>query len=207
MKRAAWLLAFVASCAIETPKMRMPDTDPLAVAQRSSDFASYAVHRVGLVPFGGVELNAQQAGVLQSAFATELGSAASFEIVALDSRDLDGVVSSQPFRRGYYEPRTIIELAKRFRLDALLVGTVTQLRTYSPQVLGLEIELVSAETGQAIWTSSVSLDSGDERVKHAISVWCNNQRESTVTPENLELVLLSPSRFARFAAHEVARVF
>ena len=97
-------------------------------------------------------------------------------------------------------------LARRYRLDGLMVGTVTELRTYTPQRLSLQLELVSAETGQAIWNATLALDSGSERVKRSIDVWCNNHRASTLAPESSDLVLLSPARFANFAAYEVARV-
>jgi hypothetical protein len=194
------------ACAVHQPKVHMPDEPPLAAAARAGDYDSYPLRRVGLLPFAGGDLDVQRAADLQRVFELELGARARFEVIALDLRDLEAVDVSDPYRRGVYKPTTIIELARRYRLDGLLVGTVTQLRTYTPQRLSLELELVAAETGQAIWRSTLALDSGAERVKRSIDVWCNNQRTDGLAPESSDLVLLSPERFAQFAAYEVARV-
>ncbi|MBI5434177.1 MAG: hypothetical protein HZA52_15190 [Planctomycetes bacterium] len=202
----AALVLLTAACAIHQPKVRLPEEPPLAATTRADDFATYPLQRVGLLPFVGGDLAVQSAAELQHVFALELGERAPFEVVALDAQDLEAVDVSDPHRRGFYRTTTIIELARRYRLDGLMVGTVTELRTYTPQRLSLQLELVSAETGQAIWNATLALDSGSERVKRSIDVWCNNHRASTLAPENSDLVLLSPARFAHFAAYEVARV-
>ena len=195
------------ACSSGSSRSLWSEGAPLAVAERARDFESYSLRRVGLLPFSGQAMSIPRAAELQAAFATELARVAPYEIVMLDASDVLEVIRSDPHRRGAYQPGTIIELARRFRLDGLLVGTVTQLRTYTPQILGLELDLVASDTGRSIWYSSLNLDAGDERVKRSIDVWCNNEREGSLAPESSELVLLSPSRFARFAAHEVSRVF
>ncbi|MCE9593758.1 MAG: hypothetical protein K8S98_06160 [Planctomycetes bacterium] len=207
MKLALLTFALLATaCASHQPKLHMAEEPPLASAARAGDYDSYPLRRVGLLPFAGGDLDVQRAADLQRVFALELGERAGFEVIALDADDLEAVDASDPYRRGVYRPTTIIELARRYRLDGLLVGTVTQMRTYTPQRLSLELELVAAETGQAIWRSTLALDSGADRVKRSIDVWCNNQRSDGLAPENSDLVLLSPARFAQFAAYEVARV-
>lgn len=207
-----WISAFALACAAcaAAPKMKLPEAPPLASAERSSDFDTYRMRRVGLLPFrtaGAESLTPQRARELQQVFMTELGRVTGYEIVLLDVQDLDGVQKSDPLRRGWYDPRTVIELGQRYTLDGLFAGTLTQSRVYVPQVLALQLELVAIETGRTIWSASLALDAGSEQVQKSIAVWCNNQRDSLVTDETPELVLLSPQRFARYAAWEVARVF
>lgn len=206
--RLAWCLAglLASGCALPKPKLRLPEQVPLANVSRAEDFDGYPLRRVGLLPFAGADLDVHRANDLQRAFALELGGRAGFEVVTLDPLDLEAVEASDPLRRGYYRTSTIIELARRYRLDGLLVGTVTDLRTFTPQRLCLQVDLVAAETGQAIWNATLALDSGSERVKRSIDVWCNNQRSDGLAPESPDLVLLSPARFAQFAAYEVGRV-
>jgi hypothetical protein len=200
------VLFLAAGCAIERPKVRMPEAEPLAAVARAKDFGTYPLHRVGLLPFLGADIDQGSALELQRLFALELGERAGFEVVALGREDLEAVAASDPHRRGYYQPETVIELSRRCRLDGLLLGTVTEMRTFTPQRLALQLEMVAAETGETIWNATLALDSGSERVRRSIDIWCNNHRTDGLAPESGDLVLLSPARFAHFAAYEVARV-
>jgi len=108
--------------------------------------------------------------------------------------------SSDPYRRGWYKPKTIIGLSRRYSLDGILFGTVTQERFFPPQLLALQVELVSAETGLVIWSGSVDLDASDERVVTGLRLYYSDDDDG----ENWRVALLSPERFARFAAFQIA---
>lgn len=178
----------------------------LATAQVAPDFESYQVRRVGLLPFVGADVDRASAQLLQQSFYAEVSQSTPFEIVLLDATHLAEIPASQPYTRGWYDPRTILELARRFRLDGLLVGTVMQMQTFPPQKLSLALELVSAETGLVLWTSTVHLDAADKRVSESMRAYLKHHRASDGTYDNLTLGLLSPSSFARFAAWQVAQL-
>ena len=112
----------------------------------------------------------------------------------------DELEASDPHRRGWYSPRTIIGLAERYHLDALVFGTVTQERFYPPQLLALQTDLVSAETGLVLWSATVHLDASDPRVLDGLQVYYGLDED----PEAWRVALLSPERFARFAAFQIA---
>jgi hypothetical protein len=181
-----------------------PDPGPLATSAIASDFATYRIARVGLLPFSGRDVDTDGALDLQRAFQLELARVMPYELVPLSSADLDEVEASEPYRRGRHDPRAILELAERYRLDALLFGTVTQLEPYPPQKLGLELELVATETGQSLWTSELQLDAGDARVRQRLDLWQASQKADGGGRESVQLTLVSPERFSRFAAWEVA---
>jgi hypothetical protein len=193
----ALLLALVTSACLAT---RPPDMPRLANAVVSTDFESYTLRRIGLPAFVGRELTAQQGRDLQHALHTELAQSTPYEIVLLDERDLAELEASDPYRRGWYEPRTIIGLAKRYSLDGILFGTVSQQRFYPPQLLSLQVDMVSAETGLVIWSGAVDLDGADQRVIDGLAVYYSNDSDR----ESWRVALLSPERFARFAAFQVA---
>lgn len=177
-----------------------PSMPRLASAVVSSDFDSYALHRVGLLPFTGRELDGEQGIALQHALHSELSQSTPFEIVLLDANDQAELESSDPYRRGWYKPKTIIGLSERYSLDAILFGTVTQERFFPPQLLSLQVDLVSAETGLVIWSASVHLDASDQRVLDGLQVYYGNEADD----ESWHVALLSPERFARFAAFQIA---
>jgi len=178
----------------------------LARASMASDAQSYTLRRVGLLPFMGEDLEPQVAADLQSAFATAAARHTAFEIVPLSAADLEEVPSSEPFRRGRVNPRTVLALARRFQLDGLLLGSVSERRVYTPQRLGLEMDLVTAETGLPIWSSSVLLDASDERVRKAVEAWHVHTRGGDQSGERVDIYLLSPARFAQFGATQMAEL-
>lgn len=182
----------------------LDDAPPLARARSAPDYGTYRLHRVGLLPFEG-ELEGEHAGTLQGAFLLELARQAPFELVRLSPADLAEVQSSEPYRRGTYQPRTLLELAERFRLDGILIGTVTQASVYPPQVLGLELDLVSCETGMVLWNSGLHVDASDARVRRHLESFERSQETADTWQGGVQLTLISPSRFARFAAHEIAK--
>jgi hypothetical protein len=120
--------------------------------------------------------------------------------VLLDERDMAELETSDPYRRGSYQPRTIIGLSRRYNLDGILFGTVSQQRFFPPQLLSLEVDMVSAETGLVIWSGAVDLDGADQRVIDGLRVYYGNEEDQ----ESWRVALLSPERFARFAAFQVA---
>jgi hypothetical protein len=178
-------------------RLEMPS---LASAQVSNDFETYKLRRVGLLPFAGRQLDDDARGAFQLAFLSEIAQSTPYEVVLLDRSDLEEIVESEPYRRGWYRPRTIIELSRRYSLDAIMFGTVTQQRTFPPQLLSMEIEMVAAETGLVIWSSSVHLDATDTRVVDGLKIYWGDKEDKRAW----ELALLSPERFARFAAFQVA---
>ena len=198
----ALALAALASCATTHQGVRLFGT-----ARVVSDFDSYRLERVGLIPIDGESTTAEQEAVLQATFYSELSRSTDFEIVPLSPDDLAEVPRSEPVRRGWYDTRTILEVSQRFQLDGLLIGTVTDLQTFHPQRISVQFDLVSAETGLTLWSSSLHLDAGDQRVREGLETFYSfGEGDSAQSGEPWELSLLSPRRFARFAAWQTARL-
>lgn len=179
--------------------------EPLADARIVSDFDTYTLRRIGLVPFTGEGLTRERSVELQAAFFAEISAATPFEVVPLEPADLAEIPTSDPYRRGAYEPRTIIEVSRRFNLDATLIGTVTDQQYFPPQRLGVQLDMVAAETGLVIWSSSLQLDASKRRVRDSLRAW-SQEDQGDLDDEDWELTLISPRRFGRFAAWQVARL-
>ncbi len=176
----------------------------LAHASVTSDFQTYGLKRVGLLPFQGEAIDAEGQRELEAAFATELSAGSGLEIVPLSTADLEEVQKSEAFRRGSIKPATVLALAKRIRLDGLFTGTVTDMRGYAPLRLCIDIDLVASETGLSIWSASAQLDASDERVRHGLEQWIHTSRSSSPSSEGTEIYMMSPRRFAQFAAAQIA---
>ncbi len=200
---ALGLLMGLSSCATTA---RLEDVPLFARSEAASDFDTYSVRRVGLVPFRGAQMGTVLGGALTDSFLSEVTRSTPYEIVRLDPDALREVARSDAYLRGHYEPETIIEVARRYRLDAVLFGTVVQHRFYPPQQLGLQVDLVAAETGLAIWSGTCHLDATDRRVRDGLRTFFERGEEAGANADNWEIALLSPAHIARFAAYQIARV-
>lgn len=175
-------------------------------AQITSDFESYSLVRVGVLPFA--ELNKEpmtrhEIGAVETSFHSEFAAATPYDLVPLRASDLEELLPPDPFREGWYSPSTLTTLRERYRLDALLVGTVTSRRVVAPQVLGVQLDLVSCETGQTIWTSDLLLDASNEGTRRAVDTWA---RHHLGEEHGARMAMLSPKKFAHFAAFQMARL-
>jgi len=194
---SALALALAAGCA--APR----EVQPLANARMVSDFGTYRLQRVGLLPPVGVRLSEQQQQDVQAACMAEFCAGTALEVVRLTSADLEAVPTLEPHRRGTFSAGAILDLARRYRLDALLIPTVTDLQVHPPQRLGLSVDLLSAETGQALWSAAVQLDAAQEVTRESIETWAR-AHQGDVNDHSWEVILLSPKRFARFGAYHLA---
>ncbi len=182
-------------------------TTPLGHASRSADRASYELRRVGFLPIENRAGGEQDLNGLQGALALELARSARFEALVLDPADIEETVQSAPHRKGWYDPRTVLQLSQRFALDALVVTSLTQAQAYPPQQLVLQLDMIACETGLVVWTAHLQLDAADREVRQAIHAYRDARRSMEDQPEPVEWTLLSPERFARFAAYELARLY
>lgn len=175
-------------------------------ARIASDFDTYVVQRVGVMPFTsmeGLRLAAHEVGAVETAFHSEFSAATSYDLVPLRPGDLAETKPIDPFRDGWYTAETVRTIRDRHRLDALLVGTITSRKSMTPQVLGVQLDLVSCETGATIWSADILLDASLDQTREAILIWATNELGDE---HAAKMALMSPTRFARFAAFQMARM-
>jgi hypothetical protein len=198
---ALGLLALASCASTHAP------VEALARAQVTADFATYQIHRVGLLPIAGRSLDSEQKSVLEGALFTEFSNTTSYEVVPLQREDLEELNLGSSYLRGHYDPAAVIEIARRFRLDGAFVTTVTDYQFYAPQRLSVQVDLVASETGAAIWSSSLHLDATVDSVQRAVQAFYENSGSMDNESGNgWEIALLSPRLFAQFACWQLARL-
>jgi len=170
-----------------------------------ADFDTYTLRRVGLLPLEGIDPTLAESRALAMGLGSEFSARTGLEALVLTAAEVSEVPLMTPHRTGGFDARTIIELGKRHRLDALLVATLVDRKAYPPQRLSLQIDLVSTETGLSLWYGNIQADAGDARTKRAVQAWV--EHASGDPDSDWKVVLLSPQRFYRFACYEILRQF
>lgn len=200
MRRCFVALALVlAACSATRTEL-----EPLARARVASDYGSYSLRRVGVLPFVGETVEVEHGKALQRTFAAELVGHVPFEVVQLDLADLEEVPRHDPLRRGRTKPEAVLELARRYRLDGVLVGTVTELSTWPHARAGIEVDLVASETGMAIWSGRIHVDAAQQSTREHLERWLDDTRSTQAELEGADVWLMSPRRLVEFAAAQVA---
>ena len=194
------LIALCCTACVSAP----PIPATLGSAEIVSDFDSYELRRVGLLPLRGDGIDHESHEAMETALITELDATTEFELLRLTAADLDEIPQSEPHRTGTYNPATILALARRYRLDAIIIGTVTDQQLFTPMRLGLQLDLVAAETGLAVWTAAVQLDTTRADVKQSLDAWSISHLGESETATHVSLI--SPGRFSRFAAWQIAQL-
>ena len=57
-----------------------------------------------------------------------------------------------------------MEAKKRYNVDAIICGTITQYQPYEPPVLGIKTGMFSTKTGNIMWSSDAIFDSSEAEV-------------------------------------------
>jgi hypothetical protein len=198
------LFITAALCALVACSSTKSSTNSLATTRVALDRDQYTLRRVGILPVNGEGMRAEEERAFQGALATELSSRWPAEIIPLREEDAAETPRQDGFHTGRIDPAAIVLLAKRYNLDGVVAVTITERRAYPPQRLGIEVELTACDTGLPIWAASLHMDAAGERTRSALHAWFESKRSKELPAEAWDLCLLSPQRFAEFAAAQVA---
>lgn len=205
MRRGSHLLAALVALSLSACWGGGSPPPVLGSAQVVADFDSYALRRVALLPLEGIDPSLAESRALATTLGSEFAQRTGLELLVLTHAEVSEVPIMSPHRKGGFDARTIIELGKRHRLDALLVATLVERKAYPPQRIALQVDLVSTETGLSLWYGRIQADAGEGRTQRAVQAWVQQSAESQEA--DWKVVLLSPQRFYRFACYEVLRQF
>lgn len=159
------------------------------------------VRRIMVLPF------AQESGVqadctkVRDAFVAELQKLRRFEVVPLptDAREDDELNSS--LARGRLSTDAMVRLCNRYSLDAVMVGSVTAWRPYTPPHLGMRTQLISVHSGAPIWAVDAIYDSADRTTAGDLRHFVSHTQRDDGNLHGWEMTLLSPTKFTAFVAH------
>jgi hypothetical protein len=162
------------------------------------------VRRVLVLPLrvgDGIQVDEQ---MVRAALNRELNLIQRFQIEALPSGEDEAIAINAAFSHGNVSIPALVNLAKRYRLDGVLVARLTSYRPYQPQHIGLEARLFSLHTGSWIWIADATFDA-----KSAVCIADLNHyaksvlRDSDVTGDSARLLHLSPQKFASYACNRL----
>jgi hypothetical protein len=194
---AAALIA--ASC---SGLLRPPE--PKSVNSYRSDARDLeTVRRVMVLPPGQVPGVRADLESIHRALLTELAKLQRFELVPLPQGAMEDADLHETLEHGRLSAQALVSLGTRYRLDAVLIGTVTGYRAYKPPHLGLRLQCVSVHTGAPVWAAEGHYDAADAATVEDLQHYTRSFLAPDDSLHGWELNVIAPSRFAAFVVHRL----
>jgi hypothetical protein len=168
---------------------------------KSEEYLNTKLHRVLLLPFTVESQRDKVIDTVTDAFYVELQKSAKFEIIV--PQGFQDILSQQNdiWNRGLIRSETIVEAKRRYKVDAIMFGTITHYHPYEPPVLGIKIGMFSAITGNIMWSSDAIFDSSEASVVKLIKTFYKEHYKRKQSLYDWKIILVSMKRYAQFVAH------
>ena len=170
---------------------------------KSDEYNNTGVHRVLLVPFTYETNREKVINEVTEAFSIELQKSAKFDIVLPHGFPEELLLQNDLWGKGLVRAETVIEAKKRFKVDAIIFGTITHYKPYEPPILGMKVGMFSTVTGNVIWTADTILDSSEATVVRLVKTYYRTNYQRKQSLYGWKIILLSMKRYAQFVAHQV----
>ncbi len=170
---------------------------------KSTEYDSSNIQRVLLLPFTVESGRDKVVDEVTEAFLVELQKKSTFEIVK--SQEFQDILSQQKdvWSRGLIKPETIVEAKNRYKVDAIIIGKITQYQPYEPPVLGIKIGMFSARSGNIMWSTDAIFDSSEASVIQLLKTYYKKTYQKKQSLYDWKIILLSMKRYARFVAYHM----
>jgi len=196
----SWLLLLGTGCAFFKPPP--PPPPPPFGAYHAAHFDLHAVSRILLLPLANESPFPYVADEMGTALAAELQRLGCFEVVVAprcpEFCAFQGVHTS-----GRFDEQAFLDLARTFKVDGILVGSVTQYHPYVPPRIGLSLQLICPGEGVVIASVDGLWDARQKELAEEARVYYRDTVCLFHAPSASELAITSPQLYQRFVAHEV----
>ena len=170
---------------------------------KSDEYNNASVHRVLLVPFAFETNREKVVNEVTEAFFVELQKSTKFDVVLPHEFPDKLLPQNDLWIKGLVRAETVIEAKKRFKVDAIIFGTITHYKPYEPPILGIKVGMFSTVTGNVIWTADTILDSSEASVVQLVRTYYRRNYQRKQSLYGWKIILVSMKRYAQFAAHQV----
>jgi len=162
-----------------------------------------SVRRVMVLPFQEAEGVQAQTAQVREAFINELVKIQRFEVVPLPGGAAEHRELYHGLTKGNLSTDALVRLGERYRIDGVMLGTLTSYRAYTPPNLGMRLQLVSLHSGQVVWAAEGLYDSNDARVIEDLQHYAGSFQAEEDSMHGWQINLISPMRYAGYVSHRL----
>jgi len=180
-----------------------PPPENIPQVFRSQPVDGHPVRRVALLPFSDLSGHPREREQVENALVGALRRAQPFDLVRLEESALTRKERESYQRDGTIHQDTLVRLGKEHHIDAVLFGVMTRFSPYTPLVLGLKLDMVSAGAGDVIWEVNAVYDGADARVARDAHNFYKRRRTPDDSLEDYHIILVSPKQFTAYVCTRI----
>ena len=169
---------------------------------KSDEFKKLQIRRVLLLPF---EYNVDREAVIDEvteAFSVELRKIGSFEVIVPTGNKATIIPEHEIWSKGSVNINTLVTLKKKYDVDAIIFGNITNYRPYEPMLLGVKVGMISTDTGSVVWSADGVFDSNENEVAELVKQYFESTHQKSAL-YGWKLILLSMRRYSQFVANQI----
>jgi len=165
------------------------------------------MQRVVVLPlYSGILAPGESLDAMEAVLRSELAKTLRFEVIGVDVLALERMVGRRRLSSSEELPPTLFtELETAYAADGVLFLEITHLHAYRPLQVGLRGTLVSPQDASIQWAFDHVFDAGDPAIEAGARRYESFAGRTGYPIDTTSSVLLSPRRFARYAAFEMFR--
>ncbi|MGR3179101.1 MAG: hypothetical protein ACUZ8E_13700 [Candidatus Anammoxibacter sp.] len=169
---------------------------------RSAELDEQSIKKVLIVPFLYRNGPEKISATITETFVVELGKAGLFQILNPSVKPTELIGASSTLWDGEgIDVDVLIKARKKYGIDAILFGKITSYKPYIPLVLGMKITMISALSGNILWSIEGDFDSDQKDVVHFAKSYYKKNYRKDQSLYGWELVLVSMKRYSRFVTN------
>ncbi len=170
---------------------------------KTEEYNNTSLQRVLLLPLTIESKRDKITDEVTEAFSIELQRSAKFSIV--EATEFQDILSQQKdiWNRGLIRAETIVEAKKRYKVDAIIFGKITQYQPYEPPILGIKIGMFSAKSGNIMWSADAIFDSSQASVIKLLKSYHKKEYKRKQSLYDWNLIMLSMKRYSQFVAYHM----
>jgi hypothetical protein len=203
----ASLLIFAGGC--QTKSLTDPILGPGYSATnvfRKEAVLPATLRRVAVLPLSYNESDAATVSgeqLLEPVFEAELKKTSRFETVFVKPAQLQ-LWSGRERWDDFDElpPELLRVLGEKTGCDGVLFARLTHFKAYPPIIVGWRMKLVALDA-DILWSADELFDAAEERVSNSARRFSRGRVKSNPALEDSRSILLAPSSFGQYTAHEV----
>lgn len=183
---------------------RTPNDLPLYV-ERVSTEELQPIRRLMVLPVRSVDGVVCDTNALRLKLSQALTRLGRFEVLPLPEGTDEQRGIHDGIERRQLSVEELVAIGERYQVDGLVVARVSACRTYQPQQLAMQIEMVSLLDRSTLWRVDASFDAQDAAVEQDVQDYVDSDVSSDDSLHGWRMHLLSPDRFHRYAMQRVTQ--
>lgn len=171
----------------------------------SPEFRATSIRRVMVMPFKNETGYRNIEGDVADIFILELQKMLKFEVVP-SNREAEKLLGrTDLITNGVFNRADMARIGDRFKVDALIFGSILQYRPYEPLALGLKVQMVSTDTGAVVWAVEQIFDSSEHSVYRAAKAYYSGLNKRSLAQYGRRTVLVSMEQYTKFVCSQIVK--